>query len=73
ARRALDAISCPVLVIHGARDRLVPPAYARAALDRHPAWRYRFLPNVGHVPQLEAPDRWLAAVESWLADLPARG
>jgi pimeloyl-ACP methyl ester carboxylesterase len=73
ARRALDAISCPVLVIHGARDRLVPPAYARAALDRHPAWRYRFLPNVGHVPQLEAPDRWLAAVESWLADLPTRG
>jgi pimeloyl-ACP methyl ester carboxylesterase len=73
ARRAIDAISCPVLVIHGARDRLVPPAYARAALDRHPSWRYRFLPKVGHVPQLEAPDRWLAAVGSWLADVPAQG
>jgi pimeloyl-ACP methyl ester carboxylesterase len=68
ARRAMDAISCPVLLIHGARDRLVPLAYARAAADEHPSWRYRFLPGVGHVPQLESPDRWLEAVEGWLAD-----
>jgi pimeloyl-ACP methyl ester carboxylesterase len=27
----------------------------------------RVLPKVGHVPQMEAGDRWLAAVESWLA------
>ena len=67
-RRALDAIACPVFVIHGDRDRLVPVAYARAAVEAHPSWRYRFLPGIGHVPQLEAPERWLRAVERWLAD-----
>jgi pimeloyl-ACP methyl ester carboxylesterase len=70
ARRVMDAIDAPVLVIHGVRDRLVPVAFARAAVDRHPSWRYRFLPRVGHVPQLEAPERWLAAVEDWLPDVP---
>jgi len=64
--RAMDAIRCPVLVIHGARDRLVPLAYARSAVDRHTSWRFRFLHGVGHVPQLEAPGRWLAAVSDVL-------
>ena len=64
--RVLDAIGCPVLVIHGTGDRLVPPAFARSAIERHPKWRYRFLPGVGHVPQLEAPERWLEAVDEWL-------
>jgi pimeloyl-ACP methyl ester carboxylesterase len=69
ARRVMDAIACPVLVIHGARDRLIPAASALAALDAHPAWSFRILPHVGHAPQLEAPERWLAAVEWWLSDV----
>ena len=64
--RVMDAIRCPTFVIHGEKDRLVPIAYARSALERHPSWRYRFLENVGHVPQLEAPREWLRAVEGWL-------
>jgi pimeloyl-ACP methyl ester carboxylesterase len=64
--RVMDALSCPVLVIHGHEDRLVPIAYARSAVERHPSWAFRFLPNVGHVPQLEAPARWLDAVTDWL-------
>jgi pimeloyl-ACP methyl ester carboxylesterase len=71
ARRAMDAIAAPVLVIHGTRDRLVPLAFARAAVDRHPTWQHRFLAGVGHVPQLEAPERWLAAVEGWLPEVQA--
>jgi pimeloyl-ACP methyl ester carboxylesterase len=67
ARRALDAITCPVLVVHGRRDRLVPAAVANATLSRYPAWRGRLLPNVGHVPQMEAPGRWLAEVADWYA------
>jgi pimeloyl-ACP methyl ester carboxylesterase len=65
-RRVLDAVRCPVLVIHGRLDRLVPVRYAESALAGHPEWEMRFLPKVGHVPQMEAPDRWLAAVEGWL-------
>ena len=66
ARRIMEAVACPVLVVHGRRDRFVPPAFAEAALREHPSWNYRFLPDVGHVPQLEAPARWLAAVGEWL-------
>jgi pimeloyl-ACP methyl ester carboxylesterase len=65
--RVMDAIPCPVLVIHGRKDRLVPIAFARRAVDAHPGWRYRFLRDVGHVPQLEAPREWLRAVEGWMS------
>lgn len=67
ARWILDNVACPVLVIHGRADRLVPVGFAQAALDGHPGWEMRLLPHVGHVPQMEAPDRWLGAVEDWLA------
>jgi pimeloyl-ACP methyl ester carboxylesterase len=54
-------------VIHGWRDRLVPALYAEAELARHPDWRGRFIPDVGHVPQMEAPGRWLSEVADWAA------
>jgi pimeloyl-ACP methyl ester carboxylesterase len=65
--RAMDAVRCPVLVIHGRRDRFVPARFAEAALASHPAWRGRILPDVGHVPQMERPDRWLSEVAEWFA------
>jgi pimeloyl-ACP methyl ester carboxylesterase len=68
ARRALDNITCPVLLLHGRRDRLVPVAFAEAELARHPEWRGRFLRDLGHIPQMEAPGRWLAEVADWFAD-----
>lgn len=68
ARRALDAVRCPVLLLHGRRDRFVPAAFARAELARHPEWRARWFPDLGHAPQMEAPGRWLAAVADWFAE-----
>ncbi|HEX6329916.1 MAG TPA: alpha/beta fold hydrolase [Actinomycetota bacterium] len=65
-RWVLDSVRCPVLVIHGREDRLVPVRYAQSATDGHPHWTMRALPKVGHVPQMEAPERWLAAVGEWL-------
>lgn len=67
--RALDAVACPVLVLHGRRDRFVPPTYAEAVLRRHPTWRGRIFPNVGHVPQLEAPGRWVSEVADWFSGI----
>lgn len=73
ARRILDGVKCPVLVIHGYGDRLVPVAFAQAAIASHENWRVRLLPRVGHVPMIEDPDRWMAAVTGWLDEVVAPG
>jgi pimeloyl-ACP methyl ester carboxylesterase len=65
-REVTDRIECPVLLIHGREDRLVRVQTAIAAARSHPDWRLRVFDDVGHVAQLEAPDRWLAEVEDWL-------
>lgn len=67
AARAMDAVRAPVLLLHGRRDRLVPARAAEAALARYPAWRGRIFPDLGHVPQMEDPGRWLAEVADWSA------
>jgi pimeloyl-ACP methyl ester carboxylesterase len=68
AHRAMDGVRCPVLILHGRRDRFVPAAFAEAALARYPAWRGRIFPDLGHAPQMEAPGRWLAEVADWHAE-----
>jgi len=65
-RTAMASIEVPVLLVHGDRDRLVPVAAARDIARRHPAWRYLELPDVGHVPQLQVPERLAADVLGWL-------
>ncbi len=69
AKRAMDGVRCPVLVLHGRRDRLVPAACAEAALRAYPAWRGRIFPDLGHVPQMEAPGRWLVEVADWHSEM----
>lgn len=59
-------ITAPVLLVHGERDRLVPVGVARAAARANPSWRYEEIPDVGHVPQLEVPDRTARLVLDWL-------
>jgi pimeloyl-ACP methyl ester carboxylesterase len=66
-RRSIRSITCPVLLLHGERDRLVPVTAARAAARAHPSWSLVVLPGVGHVPQLEAPRECADAVNEWLA------
>lgn len=70
-RWIVNSVKCPVLVIHGRSDRLVPVGFAEAAAQMRPDWDLRLLPKVGHVPQMEAPERWLGLVEGWLAGLPS--
>jgi pimeloyl-ACP methyl ester carboxylesterase len=65
-RRAIDSVSCPVLVLHGTLDRLVPVAAARIVARDHPAWSMVVLPGVGHVPQLEAPQVCATEIREWL-------
>jgi pimeloyl-ACP methyl ester carboxylesterase len=65
-RQGIAALSCPVLLLHGERDRLVPASAARAAARTHPTWSVAVLPGVGHVPQLEAAHECADAILGWL-------
>jgi pimeloyl-ACP methyl ester carboxylesterase len=62
----VKTIRAPALIVQGDRDRLVRIESARALAAARPDWRLEVLDDVGHVPQLEAPDRFLAVVGPWL-------
>lgn len=52
---ALDSIDVPVLVLHGARDMLVPVTAARRMVAGRPGWQLEVARDIGHAPMLEAP------------------
>lgn len=62
----LHAISCPTLLVHGDKDRLVPVEAARAVAQMRSDWTLQEFEDIGHIPQLEAPELWLATVNVWL-------
>lgn len=64
------AISVPVLLVHGDRDRLVNIAAARGAAAANPSWTFKVAHGVGHVPQLEVPVWTAAQILIWLKDHP---
>ena len=68
--RMADRVRCPVLVIDGADDPIIPTSSIDAAFERHPDWQRVSLPGVGHVPQLEAPEATADAIRTFLANLP---
>jgi pimeloyl-ACP methyl ester carboxylesterase len=55
-------VSQPTLMIHGARDRLVPVECARSVAAMRPEWRLTVFDDIGHVPMIEDPDRFTAEV-----------
>ncbi len=65
-KNTMRSLVQPVLLIHGEGDRLVPVTAARIAAAANPQWDTEFLYDVGHTPQLEAPDAVIRAVEHWL-------
>lgn len=56
----------PGLLVFGDRDRLIHVSSAEALAQRHPDLDVVMLEGVGHAPQLDAPDRFVAAVSPWL-------
>ncbi|MFI9383351.1 alpha/beta fold hydrolase [Kutzneria sp. NPDC052558] len=62
---ALHDITAPVLLVHGQQDRLVSVGSAREAARRFPQWTVDVLPGLGHLPQIEAPDRVSSRILNW--------
>lgn len=61
-RDRLSGIDCPVLVLHGELDRIVPPGAGRYLAEHLPQAGLVLLPGVGHAPFLSRPEevfeRW---------------
>jgi pimeloyl-ACP methyl ester carboxylesterase len=68
----LAAITVPVMLIWGDRDRMVTHRGSRHLLEALPDTRYELLEDVGHCPQLEAPDRVAALLQEFGAGAAAR-
>jgi glycerol-3-phosphate dehydrogenase len=64
----VERIAAPALLVQGAADRLVPAAASRALARRRPDWSLDVIEDVGHLPQLEEPARFVAALDRWLGE-----
>jgi pimeloyl-ACP methyl ester carboxylesterase len=62
------AESVPVLLIWGARDSIIPVRHGEDALRSIPGSRLEVFEDVGHMPQLEAPGRFIAVLERFLRE-----
>jgi len=62
----MGRVKAPTLVIHGAEDRLVPVPSIRRLVSRCPSFELEVLRGVGHVPMMEAPESFLAVLQSWM-------
>ena len=63
---AIRQVTAPTFLLHGEKDRLIPLAAAEAVAQLRPDWTFEVFEDIGHIPQLEAPDRFVEAVCSWL-------
>jgi pimeloyl-ACP methyl ester carboxylesterase len=66
-RPLLQKIKAPVLLLWGERDGMIPFSNAQAYLQYLPDARLVGLPNLGHVPQEEAPEKSLGPVLAFLS------
>lgn len=65
--RRLHRIAAPTLLIWGESDQIVPPRYAEDFRSGIPNAAIEILPETGHLPQVEAPERLAETVERFLA------
>ncbi len=62
------AEAVPVLIVWGARDSIIPVRHGADAVRAIPGSRLEVFDDVGHMPQLEAPGRFIAVLERFLRE-----
>jgi 3-oxoadipate enol-lactonase len=65
-RAVLPRIAAPALVLGGEHDRVTPPAVGTKLLGELPGARLVIIPGAGHLPCIEQPGRYNAAVRAFL-------
>jgi pimeloyl-ACP methyl ester carboxylesterase len=67
-RNRLGELRCPVLLVNGAGDKLVPVRFVEAAHQQIPRSKLVVIPNCGHWPMRECPDDFRDAVIRFLQE-----
>jgi pimeloyl-ACP methyl ester carboxylesterase len=62
------AAGVPVLIIWGERDPIIPARHGARAHEAIPGSRLAIFEGVGHLPQLEAPGRFVSELERFLEE-----
>ena len=65
--KRLHRVAAPTLLVWGESDRIVPARYAEDFRDAIANARVEIIPEAGHLPEVEQPDRLADAVLSFLA------
>ena len=71
-REQLKTVTIPVLVLVGEQDEATPPPMSRELAAGLPDAKLVMLPGCAHVPQLQAPEAFMAAIRSFI-DAPVAG
>lgn len=58
----LPQLESPTLVVWGERDRVLPPSQAREAMARLRNGTLELVPDCGHLPQVERPQRFVSTL-----------
>ncbi len=66
AEERIGQITCPVLVLFGEDDRVVPPGNADLLAQKLPNARVKILPGVGHIFPIEDPEATVEAMLEFL-------
>jgi pimeloyl-ACP methyl ester carboxylesterase len=64
----LHRVRCPTLLLWGANDQLVPPAYGEAYRRHLPQAEWRTIPNCGHMPMFECEREFVETVANFCRD-----
>jgi pimeloyl-ACP methyl ester carboxylesterase len=62
----LGLLETPTLVVWGERDRVFPRSQAKRSVARLREGSLALIPDCGHMPQVECPDRFLGALDGFL-------
>jgi pimeloyl-ACP methyl ester carboxylesterase len=64
----LPSLKVSTLVVWGECDRVFPQSQAREAVTRLRNGSLALIPDCGHMPHVECPDRFLGSLEGFLLE-----
>jgi pimeloyl-ACP methyl ester carboxylesterase len=63
--KMIHRIPHPALIVHGTRDDVVQVDTTRWLAAQRPDWTVAYMKGLGHVPMIEAPDRFMQIFNTW--------